>query len=251
MEQHPENIPSSRRGQKLDCDLIRKQALADLDDWLTHLINNAELCRGEDAAVVEILNLDGFVELEKVGLFQLLSRAVIRIANRRLKEVRFVYRDPATKHEVAYADVTLDELEALHMLDDQHEKVYNNPSTSLSGRRANRSPTGNTGANRSPKKGEPMTPQWRPRLGSYSRTEKRAIKFRSKEAMDPLIDLCFSDPKLIGMPFHFADGKTIIVPKEAVSLLKSKGFVFQASELQDPEELTPEELAEMQEQHSL
>lgn len=62
--------------------------------------------------------------------------------------------------------------------------------------------------------------------------------------IDRAIDLLWSDPDLIGMPRHYADGKTMIVPEEGVELLRSKSLKFRVSELVDPNTLSPEQLAE-------
>ena len=92
---------------------------------------------------------------------------------------------------------------------------------------------------------------WSRSYGAYSNAELRALKFRSEKEIDRAIGLCWSDPDLIGLPRDYADGKTMIVPQEAVELLRNKGLKFRSSELVDTNTLTPEELIERRRKHGM
>lgn len=47
------------------------------------------------------------------------------------------------------------------------------------------------------------------------------------------------------MPRDYADGLTMIVPEEAIALLRARGFKFKSSRLLSSSDLTPEEYAEL------
>ena len=74
--------------------------------------------------------------------------------------------------------------------------------------------------------------RWCRGLNSYLNKNLRALKFKSVKEIDRAIDLCWLDPELFGLPREYADGKTMIVPEEAISIFKDRGLKFKASELE-------------------
>jgi orotate phosphoribosyltransferase len=87
--------------------------------------------------------------------------------------------------------------------------------------------------------------RWNRSLSTYPKAELRVLRFRSVKEIDRAIDLCWQDPNLIGVPRSIADGKTLIVPQDAVQYFSAKGLKFTVSTLLNREELTTEELADM------
>ncbi len=101
------------------------------------------------------------------------------------------------------------------------------------------------------KESEEMSPKstrWNRDSGSYSNEEMRVIKFRSIKEINRLIDLCWIDPDLIGLPRDYANGKTMFVPAEAIDLLKAKKLKFTTSKLGNP---PPDELARQRHKYGL
>ena len=85
--------------------------------------------------------------------------------------------------------------------------------------------------------------QWRP-YGSYSNAELRVLTFPSVKEIDHAIEMIWGDPELKSLPRHYADGKTMIIPEEAIKLLAAKGLKFKVSILVDTSALSPEKLVE-------
>lgn len=88
-------------------------------------------------------------------------------------------------------------------------------------------------------------PIWNRSLAAYPNSELRAIRFRSEREIDRAIDLCWSDPDLKGLPRDIADGKTLIVPADAIPYLTKKGLKFTVSTLLDKDDLPPDEFSKM------
>lgn len=72
--------------------------------------------------------------------------------------------------------------------------------------------------------------QWR-HLGAYKNADIRALEFCSRKEFERTIRLCWKDPDLDGLPRDSLDGEMLLVPKEAVALLRSKGLSFKAHKL--------------------
>lgn len=92
---------------------------------------------------------------------------------------------------------------------------------------------------------------WSHPYGAYANAELRALRFQSVKEIDRAIGLLWSDPELIGMPRHYGDGKTMIVPQEAIELLKRRRLKFRASELVDTNTLTPEQLIQRRRKYGM
>ncbi|MBI3327802.1 MAG: MerR family transcriptional regulator [Nitrospinae bacterium] len=114
-------------------------------------------------------------------------------------------------------------------------------------------PVRGTTASPSTQAGVPMSgsPQWKRSIGSYTNKELRALKFHSVTEVDRAIDRCWEDPNLQGVPRATPDGRTLIVPEEAVRYFQAEGLKFTVSTLLNREELTPEKLAETRRKYGM
>jgi hypothetical protein len=65
---------------------------------------------------------------------------------------------------------------------------------------------------------------WEARLACYS--EKKAVRFGSKEERNKALGLLWKDSEMKGMPRDYVDGLTLIVPAEAVPIFSRKGLAF-------------------------
>jgi hypothetical protein len=92
---------------------------------------------------------------------------------------------------------------------------------------------------------------WNRPYGAYTNAELRALKFRSVKEIDRAIGLLWEDPELIGMPRHYAGGRTMVVPQEAVELMKNKRLKFTVFELVDTNTLTPEQLIQRRKKYGM
>lgn len=92
---------------------------------------------------------------------------------------------------------------------------------------------------------------WSRPYGAYTNAELRALRFRSVKEIHQAIGLLWSDPDLIGMPRSYGPDKMMIVPEEAVELLKSKRWKFTVSELVDTNTLSYEQLVERRLKHGM
>ena len=95
------------------------------------------------------------------------------------------------------------------------------------------------------------SPRWHRSLSSYPKAELRAVRFRAVKEIDRAIELCWHDPDLLGVPRAIADGKTLIVPNEAVKYFKDQGLKFTVSTLLNREELTTAERAAMRRKYGM
>jgi hypothetical protein len=77
------------------------------------------------------------------------------------------------------------------------------------------------------------------------------MKFPSIKEIDKAIGLIWSDPELKGVPNDSPDGMSLIVPKETVSVFRSKGLRFKVSELLDLYKLSESRLAKMRAKHGM
>ena len=97
----------------------------------------------------------------------------------------------------------------------------------------------------------PPSPRWHRSLRSYPQAALRAVRFRAVKDLDRAIELCWHDPDLLGVPRAIADGKTLIVPNEAVKYFKDQGLKFTVSTLLNREELTTAERAAMRRKYGM
>jgi hypothetical protein len=88
--------------------------------------------------------------------------------------------------------------------------------------------------------------QWRAFITSYSAEELRAIKFPSVEERVRAMEFLFQDPELVEMPLDVADGVTLIVPSQAIALLRRRRLNFHVSKLLTLGSLPADERAELQ-----
>lgn len=72
--------------------------------------------------------------------------------------------------------------------------------------------------------------------------EQSALKFRSTKALDAAIAVLWKDDELYGLPRAHVGDNTMIVPTEAVPILKARGLQFKESRVLSAAELPPEEI---------
>ncbi|MCI0639145.1 MAG: hypothetical protein L0Y72_01550 [Gemmataceae bacterium] len=85
-------------------------------------------------------------------------------------------------------------------------------------------------------------PAWKCHLDSYP--EKQLLRFASKEELHAAIDLLWTEP-FRTLPHDTPDGRSIVVPAEAVEHLARTGLKFTATKLRSVSELTPEEIKKL------
>ena len=100
-----------------------------------------------------------------------------------------------------------------------------------------------------PMQDEHPAPQWRQRLGYYK--QKTALKFLAEAELDKALDLFWKDDELYGLPRDYADGRTIVVPTEAVALLRRKGLQFQEINVVSSGDLSPERERQLRKVHGM
>jgi hypothetical protein len=73
---------------------------------------------------------------------------------------------------------------------------------------------------------DPLTAkiQWKPALLQYS--SQKALAFPDRPERDRVLAALWNDQELYGMPRDYAGALLLIVPEEAVLLLRKKGFSF-------------------------
>jgi hypothetical protein len=69
-------------------------------------------------------------------------------------------------------------------------------------------------------------PQWHSSFGAYAPDELRTVRFASIAVLNRAIDLCWRDPELKGVPRYTTDGRSLIVPREAVPIFKARRLRF-------------------------
>lgn len=92
---------------------------------------------------------------------------------------------------------------------------------------------------------------WRPFITSYYVEELRALKFSSREECHRAIDIFFHDRELLHVPLDIADGSTLVVPVEAVGLVRDKGLHFEIQEIVGPSSLPPEVRKQWRRDHGM
>jgi hypothetical protein len=95
------------------------------------------------------------------------------------------------------------------------------------------------------------SPRWVRPFSMYGNEELRAVKFSSVKELRRAIRLFWEDPDLKGVPRDTPDGRTVILPEEALELLRAKGFKFTVSRILGSSDLTPERLAELSEEYGM
>lgn len=64
-------------------------------------------------------------------------------------------------------------------------------------------------------------------FASFRVQDKVALKFISKEEIDRFTDALWNDPDIEGLSHAICNGVTLAVPKEAVEVIREKGFQFE------------------------
>lgn len=85
-------------------------------------------------------------------------------------------------------------------------------------------------------------PEWKCHLDSYP--QKRLLRFESKEALHSAIDLLWTEP-FRTLPHDTPDGRSIVVPAEAVDHLARAGLKFTTTELRSVTDLTPDQITKL------
>ena len=85
-------------------------------------------------------------------------------------------------------------------------------------------------------------PDWKPYLNSYA--EKQWLRFASKSDLHATIDLLWTDD-FRNLPHDSPDGRSLVVPAEAVEHLARAGAKFTATRLRPISEYTPDQIAKM------
>lgn len=82
-------------------------------------------------------------------------------------------------------------------------------------------------------------PDWKPHLDAYA--EKQLLRFASKADLHATVDLLWTEP-FRTLPHSSPDGRTLVVPKEAVEHLARAGARFTARRLRSISDLTAAEI---------
>ena len=82
-------------------------------------------------------------------------------------------------------------------------------------------------------------PEWKPNLCSYKDT--RLLKFKTSRDLEAAIELLWSEP-LETLPHDTPDGRSIIIPAEAVDYFSRAGIEFTVEKLRSISELSYEEI---------
>ena len=90
-------------------------------------------------------------------------------------------------------------------------------------------------------------PQWRAHLAGYR--DKRVLTFGSAKDLEAAIDLLWTEA-LRELPHDTADGKTLIIPAEAVPYFTKAGLRFTEKRLRSLRDLSPEEVAKLRRQRA-
>lgn len=91
-------------------------------------------------------------------------------------------------------------------------------------------------------KDSPPIPDWKPFLSQYR--DKRILRFETDKELEAGIELLWTDA-LRNLPHTTYDGKSIIIPAEAVEYFTMAGLKFTATKLRSIGDLTPEEIAKL------
>ncbi len=82
-------------------------------------------------------------------------------------------------------------------------------------------------------------PLWQPHLSQYA--DQRILTFRSPKDFDAAIDLLWTD-ELRNLPHDTPDGKSLVVPAEAVGYFARAGLRFTAKRVLTISDLSAEEI---------
>jgi hypothetical protein len=85
-------------------------------------------------------------------------------------------------------------------------------------------------------------PEWRASLNAYP--EKQLLRFASKKDLHAAIDLLWT-PAFRTLPHCTPDGRSLVVPAEAVEPLARAGLRFKATRLRSINDLTPTEIRKL------
>ena len=85
-------------------------------------------------------------------------------------------------------------------------------------------------------------PEWKPHLNSYR--EKQLLRFAGEAELHAAIELLWTEP-FLGLPHCTPDGRSIVVPAEAVEHLAGAGLKFTATRLRSMSDLTPDEIGKL------
>jgi len=87
--------------------------------------------------------------------------------------------------------------------------------------------------------GAPAVPDWKPHLSQYA--ELRILAFASDKDLEAAIDLLWTDA-LRTLPHDTPDGKSLVVPVEAVAYFRRAGLRFTEDRVLSMGDLSPEEI---------
>jgi hypothetical protein len=82
-------------------------------------------------------------------------------------------------------------------------------------------------------------PSWQPYLSQYA--EQRILTFKSPKDLDAAIDLLWTD-ELRNLPHDTPDGKSLVVPAEAVGYFAKAGLRFTEKKVRSISELSADEI---------
>jgi hypothetical protein len=85
-------------------------------------------------------------------------------------------------------------------------------------------------------------PEWKASLNAYP--EKQLLRFASKKHLHAAIDLLWT-AAFRTLPHCTPDGRSIVVPEEAVEPLARAGLKFTATRLRSISDLTPTEIRKL------
>ncbi len=85
-------------------------------------------------------------------------------------------------------------------------------------------------------------PEWKASLNAYP--EKQLLRFASKKDLHAAIDLLWT-AAFRTLPHCTPDGRSIVVPEEAVEPLARAGLQFTATRLRSISDLTPTEIKKL------
>ncbi|MCI0685176.1 MAG: hypothetical protein L0Y71_24015 [Gemmataceae bacterium] len=89
---------------------------------------------------------------------------------------------------------------------------------------------------------EVSVPEWKPHLNSYR--DKQLLRFANEVDLHAAIDLLWTEP-FLNLPHCTPDGKSIVVPAEAVEHLARAGARFTATRLKSITDFTPDEISKL------
>lgn len=95
----------------------------------------------------------------------------------------------------------------------------------------------------------PLQLQWKPRLGFYR--HKKALLFSTDEEFSALLRLFWEDDNLFGLPRNHAGGRLIVVPAEAVTCIRNRGFHFREIEVLSSGSLPPEKESRLRKEQGM